>query len=165
MKRSRITLVYLSMLLLMGISNSCDNIGDVDNYEIDAIEDFMLKYDYDIEPTATGLYFEDVEIGTGDYPVDFDTLEVNYIGYFLSGLEFDRNTYGEPFRFTIGNAPYLDVIAGWDEGLRFVKEGGSAVFIIPSWLGYGSQGSGAIPPHTPLFFEVELLSIIPGPNH
>ena len=44
-----------------------------------------------------------------------------------------------------------------------MKEGGKAVIIIPSKLGYGAQGSGPIPPFSSLVFEVELISVSSSP--
>jgi FKBP-type peptidyl-prolyl cis-trans isomerase len=35
--------------------------------------------------------------------------------------------------------------------------GSSATFVVPSVLGYGSNGQGPIPPFSPLVFEVQLM--------
>ena len=41
-----------------------------------------------------------------------------------------------------------------------LKEGGKARFVIPSELGYGSQGAGGvIPPNATLIFDVELVKV------
>jgi FKBP-type peptidyl-prolyl cis-trans isomerase FkpA len=52
------------------------------------------------------------------------------------------------------------VIRGWDQGVAGMRVGGTRTLIIPSSLGYGSQGSGGtIPPNSALVFEVELVSV------
>jgi FKBP-type peptidyl-prolyl cis-trans isomerase FkpA len=40
-----------------------------------------------------------------------------------------------------------------------MKEGGTAILIVPSDLGYGPDGYSDIPGYTPLVFTVELLDI------
>ena len=65
-------------------------------------------------------------------------------------------TGNQTFSFSVGAG---EVIAGWDQGLVGMKTGGKRKLLIPSDLAYGPNGSGPIPPNTPLAFEVELVSI------
>ncbi len=56
------------------------------------------------------------------------------------------------------------LIAGFDEGILYMKEGGKARFLIPSSLAYGPGGYYTIPGYTPLLFDVELVKVAPGPS-
>jgi FKBP-type peptidyl-prolyl cis-trans isomerase FkpA len=51
------------------------------------------------------------------------------------------------------------VIPGFEQGVRGMRVGGKRRIYIPPSLGYGSQGSGPIPPNASIVFEVELTSI------
>lgn len=108
--------------------------------------------------TDSGLKYRITREGTGKKPVRSDTVEVHYEGHLdnADGKIFDSSYQrGEKISF-----PLKGVIAGWTEGLTYVKEGGEIELIIPSELGYGARGSGsAIPPHSTLFFKVELFAI------
>jgi FKBP-type peptidyl-prolyl cis-trans isomerase FkpA len=97
--------------------------------------------------TASGLYYRDITVGTGKTVTAGDTLNVKYVGQLADGSVFDSGTY----RTIIpGN-----VIQGWNEGLIGVKIGGMRQLIIPPALGYGSSGSGPIPPNAVLVFSVQ----------
>lgn len=165
MKIRQITLALGILLALSTLFNSCKTEIDMEQQEIDQITAFIVQRGLDIDPRDSGLYFKEVEAGSGEYPVALDTVYVNYTGYFLSGILFDSNAGSDPFSFVVDNVPYPDVIGGWDEGLKLLREGGEAVLIVPSWLGYGASGYYSIPGYTPLFFEIELLDIKFGPNH
>jgi FKBP-type peptidyl-prolyl cis-trans isomerase FkpA len=117
----------------------------------------ILKYidDNSLEATKTdsGLYYVINEEGTGARPTANSIVTVDYKGYFLDGTVFDEsNSDG----LSIG---LNQVIAGWTEGIQLFKEGGDGVLLIPSNLGYGIRGSGAVPGGAVLIFDVKLIRV------
>lgn len=106
----------------------------------------------------TGLMIKDISVGAGVEVKNGDTVDVHYLGVFLDGKKFDSSyDRGHPFTFTVGAG---DVIRGWDQGLIGMKTGGKRQLVIPSELAYGEAGvPGAIPPNTPLAFEIDLVAI------
>ena len=107
--------------------------------------------------TESGLKYMILREGQGKSPKASDEVTVHYQGKLLDGTEFDSSySRGEPAAF-----PLNAVIPGWTEGLQLMKEGGKAVFYIPSKLGYGPTGTpgGPIPPNADLIFTVELISV------
>lgn len=115
---------------------------------------------YSLKPS--GLYYFEFQAGTGRTPIAKDTITFRYKGMFLDRIVFDSNlTATSPFKTVVGAG---SVIAGLDEGVKYMKEGGTARFLIPSALAYGTTGvQQKISPGTPLLFEIELLSVKAGP--
>jgi peptidylprolyl isomerase len=115
---------------------------------------------YSLKPS--GLYYFEFLAGTGRSPIAKDTITFRYKGMFLDRIVFDSNlTATSPFKTVVGSS---GVIAGLDEGVKYMKEGGKARFVIPSALAYGTTGvQGKIGPGTPLIFEIELVSVKAGP--
>ncbi len=110
-----------------------------------------------VKVTASGLQYTVEKEGTGESPKATDEVTVHYTGRLLDGTVFDSSvSRGEPATF-----PLNRVIPGWTEGVQLMKEGGKYMFFIPSELAYGAQGiPGAIPPHSTLIFEVELIKVV-----
>ena len=108
--------------------------------------------------TASGLHFIDLVRGTGSVPHTGDVVEAHYTGWLEDGTKFDSSLYrGEPLQFVLGRGY---VIAGWDEGIALMRQGGKARLIIPPDLAYGAKGAGGvIPPNATLTFEVELVRV------
>jgi FKBP-type peptidyl-prolyl cis-trans isomerase FkpA len=123
--------------------------------EADDMKAYLERKNITEKPTASGLVFVQNEKGNGSKPKKGQKVTVNYSGYLLNGKKFDSSyDRNEPITFTLGQG---EVIAGWDEGIGMMNVGGTATFVIPSVLAYGSNGQGDIPPFAPLVFEVQLL--------
>jgi len=106
--------------------------------------------------TNSGMYFLVTKEGKGAPPVAGTTISVHYTGRLLSnGRKFDSSyDRGKPITFQVGTG---QVIRGWDEALLHMKPGEKRTLIIPPKLAYGERGSGPIPPHSWLVFDVELV--------
>lgn len=116
-----------------------------------------------ITRTASGLGYEVITpADQAQNPTVGQTVQVHYTGWLddngQPGAKFDSSVdRGTPFEFPIGLGY---VIQGWDEGVIAMKVGEKRRIYIPSNLGYGARGAGAvIPPHANLIFDVELLAI------
>ena len=106
--------------------------------------------------TASGLQFRDLVVGTGPIVTAGQFISVYYIGQLLNGRQFDATIPpAEPIRFQVG---IRRVIRGWDEGLVGMRVGGRRQLIVPPALGYGSRGTGPIPPGSTLVFTIEVVS-------
>lgn len=115
------------------------------------------KKNADVRETASGLQYVVEKEGEGVQPTAEDEVTVHYTGRLLDGTVFDSSVNrGEPATF-----PLNRVIPGWTEGVQLMKEGSKYTFFIPSDLAYGPQGiPGAIPPHSTLIFDVELIKVV-----
>ena len=106
-----------------------------------------------------GLRYEDLVEGSGkEAKGRGQTAVVHYTGWLEDGSKFDSShDRNQPFSFPI-DRQY--VIAGWDQGVIGMKEGGKRKLTVPSQLGYGERGAGGvIPPNATLIFEIELLEL------
>lgn len=103
----------------------------------------------------SGVKIVHTTVGTGAMPMATDRVKVHYRGTLPNGTEFDSSYKEGPATF-----PLNKVIRCWTQALQHMKVGGKATLSCPAELAYGSKGAGdAIPPNTPLTFEVELLGI------
>ena len=112
--------------------------------------------------TASGLQYEDTQVGGGATATKGNSVTVHYTGWIYNngtqGDKFDSSKdRGDPFVFSLGAGM---VIRGWDEGVAGMQVGGARTLIIPPDLGYGARGAGGvIPPNATLKFDVELLDV------
>lgn len=157
-------------------------IKEADIEVIESVLSDQQETDYDTLG-ASGVRKVLLEAGEGESPDANDQVSVRYTGKLLSGEVFDTNTgaSGELYTFTVGgtNKP----IPGFEAGVKSMQEGEKAVFYIPSTEAYGKRASWyvipeavredflvrengrynssvVIPPHSPLVFEVEVVSLV-----
>ena len=123
------------------------------HHEENTIIDYAIEYNLDLQRSQSGLYYMVTKNGTGESLDRLETLSVDYKGSFLDGQTFDSSyDRGIPIKFKIGQ-----MMAGWNEGLRYLKHGDEAIFIIPSRLGYGKKGfPGYVPADKILRFDIKV---------
>lgn len=161
-------LMQLGLALMMAffVSSCLDEDNEVD-IQTKAEEEVLLNnylanlesQDYDIDTTDLGVYYVTIEEGEGDYPQNGDTLTVGYSGYFVDGFLFDASNIHSAdgkYEFILGEDQMID---GWNDGVKQVREEGKIQFIVPSELAYGPEGSGAIGPNQTLIFVVKLFEL------
>lgn len=138
-------------------------INDFGDYEKVILKQYMQGEKLSIVPTTSGLYYIPVLKSQGKSVAIGDTVTVNYEGRFFNNKIFDSTKKrNEPFQFVYGQK--WQVIEGLEEAIGMMKEGERSLFIIPSRLAFGENGSstGIIPPFTSVVFEVELIEVKKG---
>lgn len=109
----------------------------------------------------SGLKVRDMKIGEGLEVIPGSMVEVHYTGWLDAGdgkrgKKFDSShDRGKPYPTRIPG----QLIAGWNEGIIGMKEGGKRELWVPPALGYGARDKGVIPPNSTLIFEVELVKV------
>lgn len=101
---------------------------------------------------TSGMYYQIITQGAGLRPNGTDQITVNYVAKDLNGNVFDSST--APVTL-----PLATLILGWQYGLPKIQPGGRIKLLLPSALAYGCQGSSAIPPNTPLYFDITLINV------
>ncbi|RDI56832.1 FKBP-type peptidyl-prolyl cis-trans isomerase [Flavobacterium glaciei] len=147
-------LAFVSLLFVSCLSdNEASKPVDYTVQNEKEIVDYIEKNKLTATKTDSGLYYVVNEAGTGAQPTASSNVTVAYKGYFTNGNVFDQsNAAGISFGLN-------QVIKGWTEGIPYFKEGGNGILLIPSHLGYGSNGSGPIPGGSVLIFDVKLIKV------
>jgi FKBP-type peptidyl-prolyl cis-trans isomerase FkpA len=163
--RSKFLVSILSALLIIMGLVSCNKTNEFEAAEQQEIVDYLDRnstLNFELKPS--GLYYLEIVKGTGRTLVKFDTVFVRYTGKFLDGRVFDTNVGStSPMEIIVGTP---GIIAGFNEGLTYMAQGGKSLFLVPSSLGYGSTGNyyGGISGYTPLLFEVQIVDVKLGPG-
>ncbi len=122
-------------------------------------EDFLAKNKTanGVITLPSGLQYQVVKEGSGATPKDGDTVMVNYTGSLTNGKIFDSNKGEEPVKLMVN-----EVIHGWTEALKMMKEGTSWKIFVPADLAYGSSGGpgNRLPPYSVLVFDIELVKVV-----
>lgn len=151
------TVLGILLIALMAFSSCKKKLSPEEQAAADdqIIQDYISAQGLNAEKKPSGLYVVIENPGSGVQPDQFDDVRVEYKGYLTNGDVFDQSSI-QGIEFNLQN-----VIPGWTEGITYFKEGGNGILLIPSALGYGTQGSGsAIPPNSVIIFDVTLIDVI-----
>lgn len=110
----------------------------------------LKKNDKKVKFTESGVGYKVIKKGKGSAIADKTTIEVAYKGTLADGTMFD-DSEGQFVEFELE-----EIIPGFADGLRALKEGDEAILYIPSALAYGVMGQPGIEPNKMLIFEVKI---------
>ena len=107
-------------------------------------------------PAPVELVITDLIVGEGAEAVPGGRVEVHYLGVeFETGDQFDSSwDRGESITF-----PLAGLIAGWQEGIPGMREGGRRQLVIPPALAYGEAGGGHRLSGRTLVFIIDLIKV------
>jgi len=151
--RSHLILLAICGLFMFACKDKILNPEEQLNADLDIIEKYLSDNNLTAQNSASGLHYIITEPGSGGHPSAQSTVTVKYKGYLTDGTVFDQTTGTSTASFPLAN-----LIPAWQEGIPLLQKGGKGTFFCPSYLGYGTNGSGPIPPNSVLIFEIELVN-------
>jgi len=104
----------------------------------------------------SGLWVQDLTVGTGNPAQTPDFVKVNYTLWLANGTKVESTEGGSPLEIRLGQHA---IIEGWEEGLTGMKPGGHRVIIVPPTLGYGMRTRGKIPGGSTLVFDLAVTYV------
>ncbi|HLU94490.1 MAG TPA: FKBP-type peptidyl-prolyl cis-trans isomerase [Membranihabitans sp.] len=124
--------------------------------QVNKLIQYALDHDWPVHKTGSGLLYWIRKQGDDSQVKKDDTVQVRYKGNLIDGKIFDQSPpSGEPAEFNVRS-----VIPAWQEALSLIGEGGQIVILAHSDLAYrGRRMGNAIPPYSPLIFEIELINV------
>ncbi len=122
-------IILISFVLFLG--SSCKKETDQSAIDKELIEAYVLDNQLQGQSTDSGLYYVISVPGVGAHPTLSSTVTVTYHAYTLGGQTIDQ---GDFKTFKLAN-----LIAGWQEGIPLIGEGGKIKLIVPSEAAYGDQ--------------------------
>ena len=168
----------LSILLVLGLLTSCSTDGGLESMTGEQANsgeiggDYVGVFDFPSvtdnagkEPSVgslvgappTTLQQKDIIIGTGAQAIPSSILEVHYMLFAYSSGALVESSWSSN---QTANFALSGVIAGWQQGIPGMKEGGRRILVVPPALGYADVGNGPIAPGETMIFVVDLLKVL-----
>ena len=132
------------------------DMADMNNYLIqkdrERIQSYFERKGLSMTETSTGLWYSVLNEGGGDPLKDNEIIRYEYDCVLLDGT----NLYSlQENEIQLGRS---ELPIGLYEGLKLLKKGGEAIFILPPFLAYGFVGDGKnIPPRATLVYTIRVL--------
>ncbi|MGP8217780.1 MAG: FKBP-type peptidyl-prolyl cis-trans isomerase [Bacteroidia bacterium] len=123
----------------------------------DEIKQYIKRHNYDMQRTASGIYYKILESGTGELAKVGEIATVSYTINLLDGTLCYETPKGGSKQFKVGED---EVESGVHEAVQLMHAGDKAMFIIPSNLANGLVGDNdKIPPGASVVYNINLLSV------
>ncbi len=174
MNRFKVAIALFSLLALFACEREID---ETEADEMLRLQAFISLYYSDYSVTPSGVYYKIHTQGDGNSPAADDYVLYNYTGTNLEGDIFEtsnsdlamlheiwaRRTRYVP-RFTRFKSTTSVMLAGITDGLSLMKQGGTATFIMPSRLAWGSQSFKNLPAYSSVIYNINLQRVVTNPD-
>jgi FKBP-type peptidyl-prolyl cis-trans isomerase FkpA len=119
------------------------------------IQNYIERKNLNMSESPTGLWYQVLKEGSGAKFTDRDKVIMEYECSLLDGTKCYSSESLGPRELVLGRS---EMEAGLDEGLRMLRPGAEAVFILPPFLAYGLIGDGKkIPSRAVIVYNVNIL--------
>ncbi len=120
------------------------------------IENYIERKGLEMTESPTGLWYLIKKEGSGSYFKDNDRIVMEYECYLLDGTNCYSSGESGPKEVILGRSA---MEAGLNQGLRMLKPGGEAIFILPPFLAYGLTGDGnKIPSRAVIVYNIKIVN-------
>jgi FKBP-type peptidyl-prolyl cis-trans isomerase len=139
-----------------------DEMADLNRYMVrkdrERIQNYIERKNLIMTETQTGLWYQVLRDGEGETFRENDLIIFDYECSLLDGIRCYSSGDLGPGELVLGRS---EMEAGLNEGLRLLKPGSEAIFIIPPFLAYGLIGDRKlIPPRAVLVYNIKVRTKI-----
>jgi FKBP-type peptidyl-prolyl cis-trans isomerase FkpA len=135
-----------------------NEMADLNRYMVrkdrERIQNYIERKKLTMTETQTGLWYQILKEGEGETFREKDKILFDYECSLLDGTKCYSSKEQGPRELVLGRS---EMEAGLNEGLRLLKPGSEAIFIIPPFLAYGLIGDRkSIPPRAVLVYSIRI---------
>lgn len=136
-----------------------NEMADLNRYLVqkdrERIKNYIERKNLNMTESPTGLWYQIIKEGSGKTFSDNDKVIMNYVCSLLDGTKCYSSDDLGPKELILGKS---EMEQGLHEGLRLLKPGAEAIFIIPPFLAYGFVGDRKmIPSRAVIVYNVNIL--------
>ncbi len=143
--------VLAMILLLSSCEKDYESIENIDEAKIKA---YIQQNNIPAIKDPSGFYYQILEQGTGGALLNKDSVFYNITVKSLTGT-----TYYSPTAFA-NQGTYLGYVnpAAYRTAMYAINRGGKVRVIVPSYLAFGKNGEGNVPPNEVVVVEISVLA-------
>jgi FKBP-type peptidyl-prolyl cis-trans isomerase len=136
-----------------------NEMADLNKYLVqkdrERIKNYIERKNLEMKESPTGLWYQIVEPGSGKNFTDNDKIIMEYDCSLLDGTKCYSSKDLGPKEILLGKST---IEQGLNEGLRLLRPGSHAIFIIPPFLAFGLVGDRKmIPSRSVIVYNVIIL--------
>ncbi len=133
-----------------------DEMADLNSYFVqkdrERIQNYIERKKLRMKESPTGLWYEIIREGSGRKFGEGDRVVFDYDCSLLDGTECYSSSDSGPKKVVLGRS---ELEQGLNEGIRMLRPGSEAVFIIPPFLAYGLLvDNKKIPPRSVIVYNL-----------